>query len=71
MHFLVTHFQEAVDTIGQANAAVFSVLDMNSGFWQIPLHPDMKHKMGFLTHEGNCVFNKLAFGLIITRLIKV
>ena len=64
MHFPVTHFQEAVDSIGQANAAVFSVLDMHSGFWQIPLHPDTKHKTGFVTHEGNYVFNKLAFGLM-------
>ena len=55
MHFPVTHFQEAVDSIGQANAAVFSVLDMHSEFWQIPLHPDTKHKTGFVTHEGNYV----------------
>ena len=38
--FPLTHFQEAVNCIGQANASVFSVLDMHSGFWQIPFHLD-------------------------------
>lgn len=62
--FPVTHFQDAVDSIGQANASVYSVLDMHSGFWQIPLHEDTKDRTGFTTHEGNYVFNKLPFGLM-------
>ena len=37
---------------------------MHSVFWQIPLHPNTKHKKGFVTHEGNYVFNKFTFGLI-------
>ena len=64
IHFPVTHFQDAVDSIGQASAAIYSVLDMHSGFWQIPLHSDTKHKTGFTTHEGNYIFNKLPFGLM-------
>ena len=64
IHFPVTHFQDAVDSIGQAKASVYSVLDMYSGFWQIPLHEDTKSHTGFTTHGGNYVFNKLPFGLM-------
>ena len=64
IHFPVTHFQDACDSIGQAKASIYSVLDMHSGYWQIPLHEDTKNRTGFTTHEGNYVFNKLPFGLM-------
>ena len=64
IHFPVTHFQDACDSIGQAKASIYSVLDMHSGFWQIPLHEDTKDRTGFTTHEGNYIFNKLPFGLM-------
>ena len=64
IHFPVTHFQDACDSIGQAKASIYSVLDMHSGYWQIPLHEDTKDRTGFTTHEGNYVFNKLPFGLM-------
>ncbi|MCG8046518.1 MAG: reverse transcriptase family protein, partial [Candidatus Thiodiazotropha endolucinida] len=64
IHFPVTHFQDSVDSIGQAKASIYSVLDMHSGFWQIPLHKDTQDRTGFTTHEGHYVFNKLPFGLM-------
>ena len=30
----------------------FSVMDLNSGFWQIPLHPEDSKKTAFLSHAG-------------------
>ena len=54
---------DVFDTIGNSKAQVFSVLDLRSGFWQITLDPETKHKTAFLTHHGILQFNRLPFGL--------
>ncbi len=63
----VTHplprIEEVFDAIGKAKATVFSSLDLASGFWQLPLHPDSADKTGFVTHGGVYHFKKLPFGL--------
>ena len=40
---------------------VFSKLDANSGFWQIPLDPESRLLTTFLTPFGRYCFNKLPF----------
>ena len=52
-------FDDVIDTIGQSKAKIFSVLDCASGFWQIPLDPETKHKSAFITQDGVFEFNKL------------
>ena len=51
------------DAIGEAKATYFAVLDMASGFWQLPLHPDTKHKSSFITQQGQYQWNRMPFGL--------
>ena len=62
------HPLPAVDeTLAQlAGAAVFSKLDTNSGFWQIPLAATSRHLTTFITPFGRYFFNKLPFGITST-----
>jgi Reverse transcriptase (RNA-dependent DNA polymerase) len=40
---------EWIDSLGDAK--IFSTLDCNSGYWQIPVHPDDQDKTTFTSHE--------------------
>ena len=52
------------DTLAQlSGATVFSKVDANSGFWQIPLAEDSCHLTTFITPMGRFCFKKLPFGI--------
>ena len=53
--------EETLDQLG--GATVFSKLDANSGFWQIPLHESSRPLTIFVTPFGRFWFNKLPFGI--------
>ena len=55
------------ETLAQlAGATVFSKLDANCGFWQIPLEESSWHLTTFITPFGRYCFNKLPFGISST-----
>ena len=52
------------DTLAQlAGAKIFSKLDANSGFWQIPLSKKSQLLTTFITPFGRFCYNKLPFGI--------
>jgi hypothetical protein len=52
---------ECIDSLG--DATVFTTLECNSGYWQIPVHPDDRDKTTFTSHSGIYRFLWLPFGL--------
>ena len=52
------------ETLAQlAGGTVFSKLDANCWFWQIPLEESSRHLTTFITPFGRYCFNKLPFGI--------
>lgn len=45
-----------------AGCVYFSVFDINSAFWAIPIRIEDRHKLAFVTQDGHYEFNVLPFG---------
>ena len=52
---------ECLDSLG--DATIFSTLDCNSGYWQIPIEERDRDKTAFVTHCGVHRFKRMPFGL--------
>lgn len=52
---------ECIDSLG--NATVFTTLDANWGYWQIPVQQEDRDKTAFVCHSGLYRFNWMPFGL--------
>ena len=62
IHWPIPRLEDATDAIKQGS--LFSKLDAHSGFWQIPVRPEDRHKTAFVTHNGAYEFLKLPFGVV-------
>ena len=45
------------------NAKFFTVLDLKSGYWQVPMSSEARPKTAFTCHRGLFQFNVMPFGL--------
>jgi Reverse transcriptase (RNA-dependent DNA polymerase) len=52
---------ECIDSLGDAK--IFTTLDCNSGYWQIPVRPEDRENTIFTSHEGLYWFLRMPFGL--------
>ena len=46
-----------------AGSRYFTLLDTESAYWHIPIHPDDKDKTGFITPFGSFRYERLPYGL--------
>ena len=61
-HPLIT-FSEVIQCMAEAQATTFSILDMRSGYMQIPLDEETADRCAFSTHLGHHQPTRLFFGL--------
>ena len=52
---------ECIDSLG--DASVFTTLECNSGYWQIPVAPQDRDKTTFTYHAGTSRYRRMPFGL--------
>ena len=59
----IPRLEDVFDALGESNASVFSILDLNSAYFQIELDPETRHKSAFVTHDGVYEFLRMPYGL--------
>jgi Reverse transcriptase (RNA-dependent DNA polymerase) len=52
---------EFIDSLGDAK--IYTILDCNSGYWQLPVRPEDREKTTFTSHEGLYWFLRMPFSL--------
>ena len=57
----IPRMDECIDSLGEAT--VFTTLDCNSGYWQIPVSRRDIAKTAFVGHSGLYQFRRMPFGL--------
>ena len=59
----IPRLEDVFDALGDSHATIFSILDLNSAYFQIELDPETRHKSAFITHDGVFEFTRMPFGL--------
>ena len=61
--FPVPRVDDTLDALGNAEAQIFTTMDLASGYWQLKVANEDKEKTAFVTQNGTYQFNVLPFGL--------
>ena len=57
----IPHIQDIFD--GLAGSSIFSIIDLKSAYWQIPLVEEDREKSAIITHRGLYEFQRMPFGM--------
>ncbi len=60
--FPLPNMDDHLDRLGKAK--IFTVIDLASGFWQIPVEESDKEKLAFITPFGTFEWNYMPFGFV-------
>ncbi|CAC5390632.1 unnamed protein product [Mytilus coruscus] len=63
INFPLPRLEYVFDAIGTAKATMFAVLDLASGYWQIPMDQETRHKAAFIIQSGIYEWLRLPFSL--------
>lgn len=59
--FPMPHIDDQLSELGTAK--LYSIIDLFSGYLQVPMHPESIHKTAFVTTTGHYEFTRMPFGL--------
>lgn len=63
LSFPIPRLECVFDTIAEAESQIFSTFDLHSGYWQLQMDPETKHKAAFITQNGVYEWKRLGMGL--------
>lgn len=61
-HYPLPRIEDQLDQL--AGNKVFTSLDLASGYYQIPIAEESRHKTAFVTPDGQYEYNRMPFGLV-------
>lgn len=61
-HYPIPRIDDQLDLLN--GNKYYTSLDLASGYYQIPIHPDYRHLTAFITPDGLYQFKKMPFGLV-------
>ena len=60
----IARTDDCLESLGASGAKYFSSLDLQSGYWQLPVHKDSRQYTAFVTHDGLYQCKRMSFGLV-------
>ena len=63
MSFPIPTLDSVFDTLGNDDPQYFTTIDLQSGYWQVGLHPDDQRKAAFITQSGVYEWEVMPMGL--------
>ena len=73
----IPRLDDVFDALGESKASIFSILDLNSAYFQIELDPETRHKSAFVTHDGVYEFCRIglrnapmSFQMLMSQVLK-